>query len=52
MFGLGWPEVGVILGVVLLIFGPKQIPAMGAALGRTLRSFQEGMGQSDADSAD
>lgn len=50
MFGLGWPEVGVILVLVLLIFGPKKIPALGSALGRTLRSFKEGIEQSDSDS--
>lgn len=41
MFGLGWPEVLLILGVVVLIFGPKKIPEVGAALGKTLRGFKE-----------
>jgi len=41
MFGLGWLEVGVIFLVVLLIFGPKKIPELGSALGKTLRGFKD-----------
>ena len=41
MFGLGWPEVLIILGVFVLIFGPKKIPEVGSALGKTLRGFKE-----------
>jgi sec-independent protein translocase protein TatA len=41
MFGLGWPEMAVIGIVALLIFGPKKIPELGSALGKTLRGFKE-----------
>ncbi|WP_017316632.1 Sec-independent protein translocase subunit TatA/TatB [Mastigocladopsis repens] len=41
MFGLGWTEVGVIVLVAVLIFGPKKIPELGSALGKTLRGFKE-----------
>ncbi len=41
MFGLGWTEVVVILVVVVLIFGPRKLPEIGAALGKTLRGFKE-----------
>ncbi|MEO0946642.1 MAG: twin-arginine translocase TatA/TatE family subunit [Cyanobacteria bacterium J06641_5] len=41
MFGLGWPEVGIIGIVALLVFGPKKIPEIGSALGKTLRGFKE-----------
>ncbi|MEM8778917.1 MAG: twin-arginine translocase TatA/TatE family subunit [Cyanobacteria bacterium P01_G01_bin.49] len=41
MFGLGWPEVGIILVVALLIFGPKKIPDLGSSLGKTIRGFKE-----------
>lgn len=41
MFGLGWLEVGVIALVAMLIFGPKKIPELGSALGKTLRGFKE-----------
>ncbi len=41
MFGLGWPEVGVIAIAAILIFGPKRIPELGSTLGKTLRGFKE-----------
>ncbi|WP_448561577.1 twin-arginine translocase TatA/TatE family subunit [Trichothermofontia sp.] len=41
MFGLGWPEITLIAVVALVLFGPKKIPELGAALGKTLRSFRE-----------
>lgn len=41
MFGLGWPEVVVIAAAALVVFGPKKIPELGSALGKTLRGFKE-----------
>ncbi|WP_066375183.1 MULTISPECIES: twin-arginine translocase TatA/TatE family subunit [unclassified Anabaena] len=41
MFGLGWPEVAIIAIVAIVIFGPKKIPELGNALGKTLRGFKE-----------
>ncbi|MBH8575318.1 twin-arginine translocase TatA/TatE family subunit [Nostocaceae cyanobacterium CENA369] len=49
MFGLGWPEVGVVAVVAILIFGPKKIPELGNALGKTLRGFKEGLKNSHED---
>ncbi|NEQ96659.1 MAG: twin-arginine translocase TatA/TatE family subunit [Cyanothece sp. SIO2G6] len=43
MFGLGWPEVVVIAVVGIIVFGPKKIPELGGALGKTLRGFKEEM---------
>ncbi|MCA1991492.1 MAG: twin-arginine translocase TatA/TatE family subunit [Coleofasciculus sp. S288] len=43
MFGLGWPEVAIIGIIALAIFGPKKIPEMGSALGKTLRGFKDEM---------
>jgi sec-independent protein translocase protein TatA len=40
MGALGMPEILVIAGVVLLIFGPKQIPRLGRALGDTIREMR------------
>lgn len=48
MFGLGWPEVGVIAIAAILIFGPKKIPELGSTLGKSLRGFKEEL-QSDRD---
>jgi sec-independent protein translocase protein TatA len=41
MFGLGWAEVAIIAIAALIIFGPKKIPELGSALGKTLRGFKE-----------
>lgn len=37
---LGWPEVLIILAVLLLLFGAKRLPEMGKSLGRSLREFK------------
>ncbi|BAB75577.1 hypothetical protein DSM107007_22300 [Nostoc sp. PCC 7120 = FACHB-418] len=41
MFGLGWPEIAIIVVVAVVIFGPKKIPELGSALGKTLRGFKD-----------
>ena len=43
MLALGMPgmmELGVIAAICLLIFGPKQIPRFGKALGETIREMK------------
>ena len=50
MFGLGWPEVIVIGLVAALVFGPKKIPELGGALGKTLRGFKEELDNPETDS--
>jgi sec-independent protein translocase protein TatA len=47
--GLGWAEVSVIGVVALLIFGPKKIPELGSALGKTLKGFKDEMNQPSED---
>lgn len=42
--GLGVPELVIILVVVLLIFGPKNLPKLGSALGKTVKGLRDGMG--------
>lgn len=40
MLGLGWPEVILILALLLLVFGPTQLPKIASDLGRAVREFQ------------
>ncbi len=40
-FGIGLPEMAIILVVALLIFGPKKLPEIGRSFGKALRGFQE-----------
>ncbi len=44
ILGMGVPELLIILVVVLLIFGPKNLPKLGSALGKTVKGLREGMG--------
>ena len=44
ILGLGVPELVIILVVVLLIFGPKNLPKLGSALGKTVKNLRDGMG--------
>ncbi len=43
MFGFhGW-ELLILVGLGLIIFGPKRLPEMGSAIGKTIREFQKSM---------
>jgi sec-independent protein translocase protein TatA len=46
--GLGVPELLIILAVVLIIFGPHKLPALGSGIGNALRNFRKAVNQPDA----
>lgn len=46
---LGTWEVIIILAVILLMFGPSKLPALGEGIGKMLRGFKREMGQVEAD---
>ena len=53
MFGVGVPEVLIILVVALLLFGPGKLPEIGGALGKGIRDFRKSLsGADDASDGD
>ncbi len=40
MFGLGVPELIIILIIGLVLFGPGKLPDVGKALGKSIREFK------------
>ena len=40
IFGIGIPEIAVIVILSLLIFGPKRLPQLGKTIGKTLKGLQ------------
>ncbi len=47
MFGIGMPELLVVLVIVLIIFGAGKLPDIGLGLGKAIRGFKKGMSEPD-----
>lgn len=43
----GTTELLVILGIALLIFGPKKLPELGKSIGETIKEFKRSMNTND-----
>ena len=43
MFGLGTPELIVLLLIAFFVFGGKKLPEIGAGLGKAIGSFKKGL---------
>ncbi len=41
MFGLGMPELIVILVIILIIFGAGKLPEIGSGIGRGIKNFKK-----------
>jgi sec-independent protein translocase protein TatA len=42
-------EIGIVLVIALLIFGPRKLPDLGSSLGKSIRGFRQGMKEGDQD---
>ena len=43
MFGLGLPELTIVLVIALLVFGPNKLPSLGKGLGEAIRGFKKSL---------
>jgi len=41
MFGIGIPELVIILVIVLIIFGANKLPEIGSGMGRAIKNFKK-----------
>lgn len=41
MFGLGMPELIIILVIILVIFGAGKLPQIGSGIGKGIRNFRQ-----------
>lgn len=51
ILGMGVPELLIILAVILIIFGPKNLPKLGNALGKGIKSLRKGMSDGEEEKA-
>lgn len=52
MFGVGQTEVVILLIIVLIIFGPKNLPKLANSMGRAITDFKRGLSGIDKDLRD
>jgi len=43
--GIHWTDLIIVAFIALLIFGPKRLPEIGSAMGRTYREFRKSLGE-------
>lgn len=48
MFGLGLPELLIILVIIMLIFGASRLGDIGSGLGKAIRGFKDSVAGKDA----
>lgn len=49
---IGLPELLIVLAIALLIFGPKALPKLGEAVGKTIGSFKKGLSEDETPAED
>lgn len=48
LFGkIGWLEAALIIGIILVIFGPGKLPGLSKALGQSIRNYKDALSGRD-----
>lgn len=47
MFGIGMPEMIIVLVIALIVVGPAKLPQLGQSLGKSIRSFKSAVNGDD-----
>ena len=47
MFGIGMPELIIILVIILIIFGAGKLPEIGAGMGKAIKNFKGATAESE-----
>jgi sec-independent protein translocase protein TatA len=47
MFGIGTTELLIVLGIVIVLFGARRLPELGAGVGKAIRNFKAGISGKD-----
>ena len=47
MFGIGTTELVIVFGIVLVLFGARRLPELGAGVGKAIRNFKSGISGKD-----
>jgi len=46
---IGWLEAALIIGIVLVIFGPGKLPGLSKSIGQAIRNFTDGLSGKNSD---
>ncbi|MCF8068926.1 MAG: twin-arginine translocase TatA/TatE family subunit [Desulfobacterales bacterium] len=52
MFGIGMPELIIILVIILIIFGAGKLPEIGAGMGKAIKNFKSATNDVDKKKTD